>query len=147
LSRTGVIIPNSAIVVFAGQSWCFIETSPKKFERRAVALDLPIADGFLVNSGFSAGQRVVVRGASLLLSREAGPSEDDDDEGNAKKSTEPAIDRKPATPSGDDKNKNAPVASSEGNNNKHDDDDGEKSTHTSVKHGTKAAASSGKDPD
>ncbi len=82
---TGVIIPSAAIVVYAGQSWCFIETAPGKYERRAVALDLPISDGYLVSGGFTTDMRVVVRGASLLLSREAGPGEVDDDDGPAKK--------------------------------------------------------------
>lgn len=82
---TGVVIPSAAIVVYAGQSWCFIETAPGKYERRAVALDLPISDGYLVSGGFTTDMRVVVRGASLLLSREAGPGEVDDDDGPAKK--------------------------------------------------------------
>lgn len=79
-SRAGVIIPNGAIVIFAAQSWCYIETAPEKFERRIVSLDHPVDDGYLVTTGFTAGERVVVRGASLLLSREAGPGEDDDDD-------------------------------------------------------------------
>lgn len=89
----GVIVPNSAIVVFAGQTWCFVETAHEKFERRAVSLDLPLDDGYLVKAGFTPGTRVVVRGASLLLSREAGPGEDDDDD-SEKKSSTPANDKK-----------------------------------------------------
>jgi hypothetical protein len=87
-THSGVIIPNSAIVIFAGQSWCFVETAHEKFERRAVSLDLPLDDGYLVKAGFAPGARVVVRGASLLLSREAGPGEDDNEE-NDKKSSAP----------------------------------------------------------
>ena len=75
----GVFIPNAAIVLFQAQSWCYVETAPGKFERRALSLDHPIDDGYIVTAGFTAGQRVVVRGASLLLSREAVPGDDDDD--------------------------------------------------------------------
>lgn len=154
MSRSGVIIPSSAIVVFAGQSWCFIETAQKKFERRAVTLDLPIDDGFLVNTGFSAGQRVVVRGASLLLSREAGPGDDDDDEGAAAKAKEPDNELKPEPPAADVKSNPSPAAFGKDDGDdkgkdqaKSQPDDDDKPSHKVAKHGTKAAASSGKDPD
>jgi hypothetical protein len=138
LSRSGVIIPSSAIVVFAGQSWCFVETTPKKFERRAVTLDLPVDDGFLVNSGFSVGQHVVVRGASLLLSREAGPSEDDEDDGAAKKPAESDADKKSAP---------APDETSVKSREKDKPYEDDKSTGAITRPDTKAAASNGKDPD
>ena len=138
VSRSGVIIPSSAIVVFAGQPWCFVETAPKKFERRAVTLDLPVDDGFLVHSGFSAGQHVVVRGASLLLSREAGPSEDDDDKGAAKK---------PAEPGAEKKSEPAPDKTVVKGWDKDERDVDDKSTGAITKPDTKAAASHGKDPD
>jgi hypothetical protein len=139
LSKTGVLIPSSAIIVFAGQSWCFIETAPKKFERRAVALDLPVDDGFLVNSGFSAGQRVVVRGASLLLSREAGPGEDDNDDGAAKTPADSTTDKK-SEPASDK------TSVKDRDSGKPDEDDN-KTTGTTTKQSTKAASSSAKDRD
>jgi hypothetical protein len=77
--RSGVVIPNSAIIVFAGQSWCYVETRPQEYERRPVTLEFPVADGYLVEEGFTAGTKVVVRGASTLLSREAAPAEDEED--------------------------------------------------------------------
>jgi len=80
-ARSGVVIPNAAIVVFASQSWCYVETGAKKYERRPVSLDLPVDGGYLVRTGFEPGTRVVVRGASVLLSREAQPAEGDDDDG------------------------------------------------------------------
>lgn len=79
-AQPGVVIPQSALIVFAGETWCYVETSPQKFERRKVPLTSPVADGYLVDSGFAAGTKVVVRGASTLLSREAGPGEDDEDD-------------------------------------------------------------------
>ncbi len=95
-ASTGVIIPSAAIVIFAGATWCFVEIAPKKYERRAVALDLPFADGYLVKQGFMPGTRVVVRGASLLLAREAEPGDDGDDNDDAKKPSKTLDDDKPA---------------------------------------------------
>lgn len=81
-TRPGVIIPSAAIVVFAGQSWCYVETEPNKYERKLVSLESPVDEGYLVRSGFAPGTRVVVRGASVLLAREAQPGDlDDDDDG------------------------------------------------------------------
>lgn len=79
-ARSGTIIPQSALVVFAGETWCYVETAPQTFERRKVPLTWPVASGYLVESGFPVGTKVVVRGASTLLSREAEPGEGDDDD-------------------------------------------------------------------
>ncbi len=89
---SGVIIPDAAIVVYAGQSWCYIATADKTFERRPVPLDHAVAGGYLVATGFAPGTRVVIRGASLLLSREAEP-EDDDDNDSDSDSKKPAPDK------------------------------------------------------
>jgi hypothetical protein len=88
----GVIVPNAAIVVYDSKSWCYVETAPHKYERKLVSLEAPVDDGFLVRSGFEPGDRVVVRGASVLLAREAEPGsyDDDDDDG--------AVQSKPAHP-------------------------------------------------
>lgn len=69
-SRHGILIPNGAIVISQGEAWCFVETGAEHFDRRHVALDAPTHDGYLVRSGFAEGDRVVVRGAALLLARE-----------------------------------------------------------------------------
>lgn len=79
-TKTGVIIPESSIIIFGGQSWCYVEINKEKFERRIVSLDIPVKGGYLVPAGsdFQPGMRVVVRGASVLLSREANPKDDDE---------------------------------------------------------------------
>lgn len=83
-THKGLIIPSSALVVAEGQTWCYIETAPEKYEKRPVPLELPYKDGYLVTAGFKAGEKIVVRGASLLLAREAEPGGfDDDDDGPA----------------------------------------------------------------
>lgn len=79
----GVVVPASAIVVYEGASWCYVETATGKFERKAVSLSNPVTDGYLVQD-LEAGTKVVARGASVLLSREAEPVfDDDDDDGGA----------------------------------------------------------------
>jgi len=81
-SLSGFLIPSSAIVIFAGQTWAYVETGANTYERRPLSLQHPVQDAYLVHEGFDADSRVVVRGASMLLAREAGPgSLDDDDEG------------------------------------------------------------------
>lgn len=80
--NSGVVIPASAVVVHAGASWCYVETKPGTFERKLVALDEPVAEGYLVKD-FAPGTKVVDHGASVLLSREAEPAGDDDDDGPA----------------------------------------------------------------
>ncbi|MGE0023339.1 MAG: hypothetical protein AB7S70_06895 [Hyphomicrobium sp.] len=79
---SGVIVPAAAMVVHAGESWCYVETEPGEFERRRVSLAMPVAEGYLTKD-FSPGTKVVVQGASALLSREAEPGsfDDDDDDG------------------------------------------------------------------
>lgn len=79
----GVVIPASAVVVHAGQSWCYVEKEPGQFERRPLSLSMPVAEGYLVQD-VPNGTKVVTRGASVLLSREADPGagEVDDDDGD-----------------------------------------------------------------
>jgi hypothetical protein len=91
--RAGLVIPSSAIIVYASEAWCFVETEPQKFDRRPVPLDYPVDDGYLVTAGFEAGNKIVVRGASTLLSREVAPDfqgEDDDDDGDKPKHDKPS---------------------------------------------------------
>ena len=114
--QTGVIVPSAAVVLFQGQSWCYIETGPGKFERRQITLDTPIDDGYLVTSGLTAGQRVVVRGASVLLSREAGPGEDDDDDNDGGDAPKAKPQTAPVQPSAHSPHKS-------GSKDKDDDDD------------------------
>jgi hypothetical protein len=78
-TRSGVVIPSASIVVSESRTWCYVEAAPEKFERRAVPLDIPVADGYLVETGFEPGTKVVIYGASTLLAREAEPANDDED--------------------------------------------------------------------
>ncbi|MFT3732123.1 MAG: hypothetical protein QM780_12010 [Hyphomicrobium sp.] len=107
----GVIIPGAAIVVYAGKSWCYVKMGPEKYERREVSLDAPVEEGFLVKSGFEAGTRVVIKGASILLAREATPgSLDDDDDGGGEAQVPVDAVKKPGAPSPVAQNHTAPRA-------------------------------------
>lgn len=66
----GLILPTSAVIWSEGKAWVYLETSPEGFTRRAVATDNPVDTGFFVAEGFSAGDRVVTKGAQALLSEE-----------------------------------------------------------------------------
>ena len=89
-SPAGVVIPSAAIVVYAGKSWCYVKMGSGKYERKEVSLEAPVQEGFLVKSGFEAGTRVVIKGASILLAREATPGSLDDDDGGGAEPQKPA---------------------------------------------------------
>lgn len=111
-SPTGVIIPSAAIIVYAGKSWCYVKTGPEKFERREVPLEAPVAEGFIVKTGFDVGTRVVIKGASVLLAREASPGSLDDDDDGGGETQSPTVDssKEPAAPSPVAQNHTAPRA-------------------------------------
>lgn len=97
---TGIVIPSSALVVYGSKSWCYVETGPGKYERKLVSLDAPVDDGYLVKRDFEPGMRVVVKGASILLAREAAPGgfDDDDDDGGSQPTAPVAKAKASATP-------------------------------------------------
>jgi hypothetical protein len=88
-TTAGVIVPASAVVVHAGDSWVYVETEPGEFERRRITLATPVADGYVTRE-LTAGTKVVIEGASALLSREADPSTFDDDDDDAPRAPKPA---------------------------------------------------------
>lgn len=69
-ARSGLIIPQAALVRMGGKAYVYVQTSPVKFERRPVSLDRPTTGGYAVGSEFAAGDRVVTVGAQSLLSEE-----------------------------------------------------------------------------
>ncbi|QID16154.1 metal transporter [Nitrogeniibacter mangrovi] len=70
---TGVTVPKDAVVWYGGQRWVYVSPAPERFVRRP----LPVAedtDVRVVPTGaLHPGDRVVVRGAQLLLSEELRP--------------------------------------------------------------------------
>src|SRR5262249_37958454 len=68
--RSGVLVPQAAIVRLSGRAYAFVQTGPDEFVRKEVALDQPVDGGFAVSANVVTGDRVVVQGAQLLLSEE-----------------------------------------------------------------------------
>jgi hypothetical protein len=67
---TGVVVPSSAVVSAKGKSWVYVETAPGRFIRRPVETAQPKGKGFFVPHGFSPGDKIIVRGAQVVLSEE-----------------------------------------------------------------------------
>ncbi|BCG98111.1 hypothetical protein MesoLj131b_01110 [Mesorhizobium sp. 131-2-5] len=69
----GVVVPRPAVLWFGGQPWAYVQQGKDRFVRRLVDDQSPYDGGYFVDSGFEAGERVVTRGAQLLLSEEQRP--------------------------------------------------------------------------
>jgi len=70
-SMRGVVVPSSAVVWSEGKAWAYLQTGARQFSRRQVPTETPVDAGYFVTAGFSAGNKVVTRGAQSLLSEEA----------------------------------------------------------------------------
>ncbi|HVB36600.1 MAG TPA: hypothetical protein VND42_05110 [Candidatus Acidoferrales bacterium] len=66
----GVVIPESAILWWQGNAWVYQQMAPGRFARRLVPTNTPLENGIFVSTGFSSGDKIVVRGAQALLSEE-----------------------------------------------------------------------------
>jgi multidrug efflux pump subunit AcrA (membrane-fusion protein) len=67
------VIPEAAVIWYGGQPWAYVRTAPDRFTRRYVPASSPGDRGFVVTSGFHAGDEVVIHGPQLLLSQELRP--------------------------------------------------------------------------
>ncbi|KDB02319.1 hypothetical protein U879_18050 [Defluviimonas sp. 20V17] len=77
-ARAGVFVPESAVIWFGGQRWVYVAGDGGGLVRHALpdAADLqPAEGGYVAAKGFAAGQRIVTRGAQLLLSQETRPKD------------------------------------------------------------------------
>ncbi len=71
-TRTGLSVPNTAVLREGNANYIFVELSPGRFERREVTLGAPVApDQFEIRSGLQASETFVAEGALLL--RSVGP--------------------------------------------------------------------------
>lgn len=66
----GVIIPNAAIIWYAGKSWVYRKTAEDKFSRVPVTTDIELEDGWFYQGNLRPNDEVVTSGAQLLLSEE-----------------------------------------------------------------------------
>ncbi len=66
----GVIVPRAAIVRHEGEAFVYVQTDPDLFLRKEIELVRPVAQGWFVEEGLKAGDKVVTVGAQQLLSEE-----------------------------------------------------------------------------
>lgn len=66
----GVFVPGSAVVLWQGKSWVYKEKEPGRFIRSEISTSVPVEDGWFVSKGLSAKEKIVVKGAQLILSQE-----------------------------------------------------------------------------
>lgn len=66
----GVVIPRSAIVRYAGETWAYVQSEDEEFARRRVPPGHITETGLFVSEGFKSGEKIVVTGAQTLLSSE-----------------------------------------------------------------------------
>ncbi len=71
--REGVLVPSAAVVWQEGKPWAYVQEGGDRFVRRQVPGEDPVAGGYFTTTGFTAGERVVVEGAQVLLSMEYVP--------------------------------------------------------------------------
>lgn len=79
--RSGVTIPENAVVWHLGQAFVFVKTEHGEFRRRLLTGMLPSKGGYFAASGFVPGEEIVIAGAQTLLSQELKdliPKEDED---------------------------------------------------------------------
>jgi hypothetical protein len=66
------LVPAAAVFADGGLFWCYVERPAGRFDRVQLASVERVAGGYPGSEGIKAGDRVVVRGAPLLLSLERG---------------------------------------------------------------------------
>lgn len=68
-AKQGVVIPNSAVVWYAGKAWAYFKEDDNRFIRKPIDTDTEIEEGWF-NQAIAADSIVVTSGAQLLLSEE-----------------------------------------------------------------------------
>ncbi|MGH8581790.1 MAG: efflux RND transporter periplasmic adaptor subunit [Gammaproteobacteria bacterium] len=66
----GVEVPGSAVVRHERRAWVYVQTDRARFTRRPILLNHASGEGWLISEGVGPGDRIVVRGAQVLLSEE-----------------------------------------------------------------------------
>jgi hypothetical protein len=66
----GVLLPRSAVLRHAGETWVYLQIDETQFRRVPVALTHPAEGGWLISQGLKSGDRAVTDGAQVLLSEE-----------------------------------------------------------------------------
>jgi hypothetical protein len=66
----GVIVPNNAIIWYAGKPWVYQKMGADQFSRKPIHTDIEVEDGWFYQGQLKANDEVVISGAQLLLSEE-----------------------------------------------------------------------------
>ena len=66
----GVVVPQSAVVWWQGKAWIYVQKNGDRFARREIPTEQPVDSGFVVRSGLTSNDRVMIDGAQLMLSEE-----------------------------------------------------------------------------
>ncbi len=69
--ESGMLIPAAAAVISDSKYWCYLEKKPGTFARTEIDVDKPLHGGYFVTQGVAVGDKVVMRGAALLLAQES----------------------------------------------------------------------------
>ncbi len=64
---SGAVIPRSAVIRLDGANWAYVQTGDAVFERREISGAVKTQEGWFVTQGFSAGEKLAVKGAGSLL--------------------------------------------------------------------------------
>jgi hypothetical protein len=67
---SGVIVPNNAIIWYAGKPWVYQKTEADQFSRMPIHTDIEVEDGWFYQGQLKPNDKVVISGAQLLLSEE-----------------------------------------------------------------------------
>ena len=78
-SIAGAVVPEAAVVIADGQSWCYVKKKDGVYRRVAIDTTRAFGEGYFVSDGVSAGEEVVTSGAGLLLARELNASTEAED--------------------------------------------------------------------
>ena len=68
--RSGVLVPDNAVVRSDERAWIYVQTVDTHFVRREITVDHHVPGGWFVTNSIAPGDKVVVTGAQMLLSEE-----------------------------------------------------------------------------
>ena len=68
--RTGLFVPQGAVVFYLGSAWVYRKTGDKDFERVGISTATPVAGGWFVEGDALDPHQIVMKGAQSLLSQE-----------------------------------------------------------------------------
>ncbi len=69
-NSSGVVVPNAAIVWYAGKPWVYRKTGDTEFSRLPINTNIEVENGWFYQGNLKPNDQVVTSGAQLLLSEE-----------------------------------------------------------------------------